>query len=170
MNYEKTGSLIKKLRTEKKLTQKQLAERLGVSDKAVSKWETGKGFPDISIFSALADVFGADVENLLMGSINKNEKDIGNMKRMKFYVCEDCGNSYHIDFKPTKVEGVCDKCGGKAVQRKDDAPETVLSRLKTYHELTAPLKDFYAAKGILVTVEGQDTVEDTSKLVLEALK
>ncbi|MBE6838508.1 MAG: adenylate kinase [Ruminococcus sp.] len=85
-------------------------------------------------------------------------------------VCEDCGNSYHIDFKPTKVEGVCDKCGGKAVQRKDDAPETVLSRLKTYHELTAPLKDFYAAKGILVTVEGQDTVEDTSKLVLEALK
>ena len=92
MNYEKTGSLIKQLRTEKKLTQKQLAERLGVSDKAVSKWETGKGFPDISIFSALADVFGADVENLLMGSINKNEKDIGNMKRMKFYVCEDCGN------------------------------------------------------------------------------
>ena len=85
-------------------------------------------------------------------------------------VCEDCGNSYHIDCKPTKVEGVCDKCGGKAVQRKDDAPETVLSRLKTYHELTAPLKDFYAAKGILVTVEGQDTVEDTSKLVLEALK
>ncbi len=85
-------------------------------------------------------------------------------------VCEDCGNSYHIDFKPTKVEGICDKCGGKAVQRKDDAPETVLSRLETYHKLTAPLKDYYGAKGILVTVEGQETVEETSKLVLEALK
>lgn len=92
MDNSKTGSLIKQLRTEKKLTQKQLAERLGVSDKAVSKWETGKGFPDISLFSALADVFGADVHNLLMGSINKNEKENGNMKKMKFYVCEDCGN------------------------------------------------------------------------------
>lgn len=92
MNYANTGSLIKQLRTEKMLTQKQLAERLGVSDKAVSKWETGKGFPDISIFSALADIFGTDVQNLLMGSINKNEKENGNMKKIKFYVCEDCGN------------------------------------------------------------------------------
>lgn len=92
MNYANTGSLIKQLRTEKMLTQKQLAERLGVSDKAVSKWETGKGFPDISIFSTLADIFGTDVQNLLMGSINKNEKENGNMKKIKFYVCEDCGN------------------------------------------------------------------------------
>lgn len=92
MNYANTGSLIKQLRTEKMLTQKQLAERLGVSDKAVSKWETGKGFPDISIFSALADIFETDVQNLLMGSINKNEKENGNMKKIKFYVCEDCGN------------------------------------------------------------------------------
>ncbi len=85
-------------------------------------------------------------------------------------VCEDCGNSYHVDFKPTKVAGVCDKCGGKTVQRKDDEPATVLSRLETYHKQTAPLKDFYATKGILTTVEGQDTVDSTSALVLEALK
>ncbi len=92
MDNTKTGKLIRQLRTEKKLTQKQLAELIGVSDKAVSKWETGKGLPDISIFSTLADVFETDVRNLFMGNINKNEKEIGNMKKMKFYVCEDCGN------------------------------------------------------------------------------
>lgn len=85
-------------------------------------------------------------------------------------VCEKCGNSYHVDFKPTKVDGVCDACGGKTVIRKDDEPETVLSRLKIYHEQTAPLKDYYKAQGKLVTVEGQEEVADTSKLTLAAVK
>ena len=85
-------------------------------------------------------------------------------------VCEGCGNSYHIEYKPTKVEGVCDACGAKVVQRVDDKPETVLSRLATYHEKTAPLKDFYAGKGKLVTVEGQEEIADTSKLTLAAVK
>lgn len=85
-------------------------------------------------------------------------------------VCEKCGNSYHIEFKPTKVEGVCDACGGNVVQRADDKPETVVARLKTYHEKTAPLKDFYAAKGKLISVKGLDGIEATSKLVLAAVK
>lgn len=85
-------------------------------------------------------------------------------------VCEGCGNSYHIEYKPTKVEGICDACGAKVVQRVDDKPETVLSRLATYHEKTAPLKDFYAAKGKLVTVEGQEEIAETSKLTLAAVK
>ena len=85
-------------------------------------------------------------------------------------VCEGCGNSYHIEYKPTKVEGVCDACGAKVVQRVDDKPETVLSRLLTYHEKTAPLKDFYAAKGKLVTIEGQEEIAETSKLTLAAVK
>ena len=84
-------------------------------------------------------------------------------------VCLDCGATYHVDFKPSKVEGVCDNCGKELVIRKDDQPETVLSRLKTYHEQTAPLKDYYAAQGKLVTVEGQENVEDTSKLTLAAV-
>ncbi len=84
-------------------------------------------------------------------------------------VCEKCGASYHIQYNPTKVEGICDKCGGNAVQRKDDAPETVIKRLKTYHVQTAPLADFYAERGKLVRVKGQDGVAETSKLVLEAL-
>lgn len=84
-------------------------------------------------------------------------------------VCEKCGASYHIQYNPTKTEGICDKCGGNAVQRKDDAPETVIERLKTYHVQTAPLADFYAQRGKLVRVQGQDGVAETSKLVLEAI-
>ena len=85
-------------------------------------------------------------------------------------VCDGCGASYHIEFNPPKTEGKCDKCGGNVVQRKDDAPETVIDRLSTYHKSTAPLIDFYKSKGKLTTVVGQDDVADTYKLVLEAVK
>lgn len=85
-------------------------------------------------------------------------------------VCEGCGASYHVDFKPTKTEGICDSCGAKVVQRIDDKPETVLSRLATYKEKTAPLKDYYTAKGILKTVIGQDGIDDTAKLTLAAIE
>ena len=84
-------------------------------------------------------------------------------------VCEKCGASYHIEYKPTKAEGICDSCGGNVVQRKDDAPETVLSRFSVYQEKTAPLKDYYEKTGKLVTVEGQEEVADTTKLVFAAL-
>lgn len=84
-------------------------------------------------------------------------------------VCESCGASYHIEFNPPKQEGKCDKCGGNVVQRKDDAPETVIDRLSTYHAQTAPLIDFYKSKGKLKTVVGQEDVADTYKLVLEAV-
>ena len=62
-------------------------------------------------------------------------------------VCEGCGASYHIEYNPSKVDGICDKCGAKTVIRKDDQPETVLERLAVYHEKTAPLKDYYANQG-----------------------
>ena len=84
-------------------------------------------------------------------------------------VCEKCGASYHTEFKPTKIEGTCDKCGGATVIRKDDQPETVIERLNVYHEQTAPLKDFYAKLGKLETVIGQEEVADTSKLTLKAV-
>lgn len=85
-------------------------------------------------------------------------------------VCEKCGASYHTEFKPSKVDGVCDLCGGKTVIRKDDEPATVISRLKIYHEQTAPLKGYYEAQGKLVTVTGQNEVADTSKLTLKAIE
>ena len=84
-------------------------------------------------------------------------------------VCEHCGASYHLVAVPPKQEGVCDKCGGKLVQRKDDAPETVKARLEVYHKETEPLKDFYAKRGLLKSVENQPTVEETSKAILRAL-
>lgn len=85
-------------------------------------------------------------------------------------VCEACGASYHVDYKPSKVDGVCDKCGGKTVQRKDDQPETIKERLRVYHEQTAPLKDYYAKRGKLTVVEGQEEVADTTKLTLKAIE
>ncbi|MBP1571038.1 MAG: adenylate kinase [Oscillospiraceae bacterium] len=84
-------------------------------------------------------------------------------------VCS-CGASYHIKYKPSKVEGVCDACGAALTVRKDDEPQTVLDRLTTYHELTEPLKDFYREKGILVEIGGEGSVEETTQLVLKALE
>ncbi|MCH5315914.1 MAG: adenylate kinase [Eubacterium sp.] len=85
-------------------------------------------------------------------------------------VCADCANSYHLEYKKPAVEGVCDACGGKLIQRKDDAPETVLARLAEYHEMTEPLKDFYQSLDKLVVVEGQEEVADTTALVFAALE
>ena len=92
MNQNKTGDLIKRFRTERGLTQKQLAARIHVSDKAVSKWETGSGCPDISLLAALADFFDTDMQVLLSGEITQKESEKGNMKKTKFYVCKSCGN------------------------------------------------------------------------------
>ena len=92
MDQVKTGELIRRLRTEQGLTQKELAGRINVSDKAVSKWERGNGCPDVSLLSALAAVFGTDIEVLLSGEIDKNEKEKGDMKKIRFYVCPKCGN------------------------------------------------------------------------------
>ena len=84
-------------------------------------------------------------------------------------VCESCGASYHVVAVPPKQEGVCDNCGGALVQRKDDAPETVKARLEVYHRETEPLKDFYAQRGLLKSVENQPTVEETTQTILCAL-
>ncbi len=85
-------------------------------------------------------------------------------------VCESCGSSYHLVAVPPKQEGICDSCGGKLVQRKDDAPETVLSRLAVYHKETEPLKDFYAERGLLKAVDGNSgSVTETSDAILAVL-
>ena len=78
-------------------------------------------------------------------------------------------DSYHIEYKKPAKEGVCNACGGALICRKDDAPETVLDRLKVYHEQTEPLKDYYQKSGKLKTVEGQEELADTTRLVFEAL-
>lgn len=84
-------------------------------------------------------------------------------------VCDKCGASYHTKYKPSKDGVTCDNDGTPLTLRKDDAPEVVLSRLETYHELTEPLKDYYRSKGKLKTVIGQEEVADTTRLTLEAI-
>ena len=84
-------------------------------------------------------------------------------------VCEACGASYHLVAVPPKQEGICDKCGGKLIQRHDDEPETVKHRLEVYHQETEPLKEFYAKRGLLKSVENQPTVAETSEAILRAL-
>ena len=85
-------------------------------------------------------------------------------------MCSGCGASFHVKYNPSSKEGVCDKCGEPLYSRDDDAPQTVIKRLETYHVQTEPLKAFYEKKGLLMTVEGQDKVEDTTALVFAALK
>jgi len=90
-----TGAIIKELREKKGLTQAELAEKLFVSDKTVSKWENGKGYPDVSLLEPIAKVFGISVSELLSGKTVRNINVSANMMRSKFYVCPVCGNAIH---------------------------------------------------------------------------
>ena len=83
--------------------------------------------------------------------------------------CHACGATYHVVTAPPKAEGVCDKCGGALEQRKDDMPETVQHRLQVYHTETEPLKDFYAAKGVLKRVPDLGGIEETNAHIMELL-
>ena len=92
MDQVKTGALIRALRTQKGLTQKALAEVIGVGDKAVSKWERGLGCPDVYLLPELSRVLGVRLEALLSGELDAKDQERGNMKKLKCYVCPDCGN------------------------------------------------------------------------------
>jgi len=95
MNQYVTGAVIKNLREKKNLTQAELAEKLNVSDKAISKWENAKGYPDISLLEPLANSLGVSVAELLSGNAVQNANISANMLRTKFYVCPVCGNVMH---------------------------------------------------------------------------
>ena len=84
--------------------------------------------------------------------------------------CRNCSQTFHVVFNPPKEEGVCDFCGGELTIRKDDAPETVKARLDTFHRETEPLKAFYAARGKLVCVDNQPSIEETTAAIREALE
>jgi adenylate kinase len=84
--------------------------------------------------------------------------------------CRGCGKIWHVEFDPTAVEGVCDRCGGELFQRDDDKPDTIATRLEVYAEQTAPLVDFYAAQGKLVGIDATGPVEDVTSRAIDALR
>lgn len=92
MNCASIGNIICALRKEKNMTQKQLADQLNISDKAVSKWERGLGCPDVSLLPELSQLLGVNLEELLLGQLIPNDSVGGNMKKLKFYHCPHCGN------------------------------------------------------------------------------
>ena len=95
MNQYVTGAVIKELREKNNVTQLQLASRLGVSDKTISKWETGKGYPDITLLETIANALSVSVTELISGNTVYNSNVSANMLRSKFYVCPVCGNVIH---------------------------------------------------------------------------
>lgn len=107
MDQAKTGSIIQSLRRDLGLTQKELADMVGISDKAVSKWERGMGMPDLSLLPKLSEILKVDMESLISGNLEENQSQGGNMKKLKFYVCSECGNVI------TSTEDTSVSCCGK---------------------------------------------------------
>lgn len=135
MDLSKTGRLIALLRREKGLTQKEVAQRLGICAKTVSKWETGHGFPDVSLISKLSEIFQVDISKLLEGEMPKVKSEVGNVKRTKFYVCEKCGN---LITSLGDAEIVC--CGRKISAQKtkvaDEAHQINIEKIEDDYFIT----------------------------------
>lgn len=108
MDYEKVGHVIVTLRKEKGWTQKELADRLHLSDRTISKWERGAGCPDVSLLTELSALLGANIEEILDGDLNANDFVGGNMKKSNYFVCDVCGN---IAFNTGNASVSC--CGRK---------------------------------------------------------
>ncbi|MDD6211552.1 MAG: helix-turn-helix domain-containing protein [Clostridiales bacterium] len=114
-----TGEIIKDLREKKNMTQKQLAEKLLVSDKTISKWENNRGLPDVGILTDLAKALSVSVPELLTGNVAMNKNVSANMKRSKFYVCPICGNVIHA-----MGSGAFSCCGIRLPELEEETPDS----------------------------------------------
>lgn len=125
------------------------------------------GFPRTIPQAEALDAMGVVIDRVIDIEV-PDEKIVTRMSGRR--VCEKCGASYHLVYNPPKVEGVCDKCAGALVQRKDDNAETVRDRLTVYHNQTEPLKSYYAAQGKLFEVNGDRDVEVIAADILKELE
>lgn len=137
MNAQKIGNIISELREEKCMTQAQLAQRLNVSDKAISKWETGRGYPDISLVEQLADALGVSIIELFSGEDIVNTNKSFNMMRLKFHVCPICGNII------TSTGAAVVSCCGIVLpplepEAEDDKHHLVLEKVEDEYYVTIP--------------------------------
>ena len=142
-----------------------VAERLAEAD--CQKGYILDGVPRTIAQAEALEQAGVVFDNVLSIEIS-DEEIIQRMEGRRF--CQACGATYHVKNSPPKAEGVCYKCGGVLELRDDDKPETVKRRLEVYHQETEPLKDFYAQRGVLRTVDNQPTIEATTQVVMAALK
>ena len=144
---------------------------IGIVDERLAQPDCGKGYILDGVPRTIAQAEALEKAGITFDavvSIEISEEEI--LHRMSGRrVCEACGSSYNVEAVPPRREGVCDNCGGKLIQRKDDTPETVRERLKVYHTETEPLVDFYAARGLLRPVRSDDTKEGTTQAILAAL-
>ena len=137
MNTYVTGTTIKELREKRKLTQAELAEKIGVSSKTVSKWETAKGLPDISLLQTLAKALGISVIELMNGEQITNQNISANMLRCKFYICPICGNIIH-----STGNAVVSCCGitlpPLEAEEPDDQHSITIENVEDEHFITVP--------------------------------
>ena len=124
------------------------------------------GFPRSIPQAEALDAMGVKIDAALSLEV-ADEKIVERMSGRR--ICSSCGASYHVVYNTPKQTDVCNVCASALYTRADDAAETVLNRLQTYHQITEPLKDYYAAKGLLICVDGQESVEDTTACVMNAL-
>ena len=124
------------------------------------------GVPRTIAQAEALDAMGVQIDKVV--DLEVDDQDI--IQRMSGRrVCTGCGASYHIQFKPTAKEGICDRCGAPVAIRKDDEPATVLDRLKAYHQQTEPLIQYYEKAGKLVVVEGTSSIQETTQKIFRAL-
>ena len=144
---------------------------IGIVNERLSQDDCAKGYILDGVPRTIAQAEAlekAGIQFDAVVSIEISEDEI--LRRMSGRrVCEACGSSYNVEAVPPRVEGVCDNCGGKLIQRKDDTPETVRERLKVYHTETEPLVGFYAQRGLLRSVAVNGTKEETAQAILAAL-
>ncbi len=125
------------------------------------------GFPRTIPQAEALDAMGVKID-AAVEIVLADEKIVARMSGRR--TCPGCGNSYHTVYKQPKTEGICDGCGETLVIRDDDKPETVLERLRVYHQQTAPLSEYYQAKGLRRVVEGQEELADTTALMMKAVE
>lgn len=137
MNCEQIGLLIRQLRQERGMTQKQLAEALFVTDKTISKWECGMGCPDVTLLRALSSELGIPVSQILEGTLPQQEKDGGNMKKLRFYHCAACGNLMHAT-GPAEISCCGRTCLPMEAQSPSGAHTLRVQRIEDDYYITFP--------------------------------
>ena len=144
---------------------------LGIVADRVAQADCANGFildgvPRTLAQAVALDMRGVKIDHVVSIEVDDSEIE-GRMTGRR--VCSKCGASYHIVANPSKVEGICDSCGGELIIRKDDKPETVRHRLEVYHESTEVLKGFYEMTGRLVKVNGSQSIEGANEDILKAI-